>query len=314
DGFWSLLFPLMILGGIYLGIFNAVESAAMSVVYALVVELFLHRALKFSDLPKVFQETALLLGSLLVILVVATSLGEFLEGEGIPELASEWVGSMNLSQWQFLIVINLLLLVVGCLMDIMSAIFIFVPLLAPMAATLGVHPIHFAIVFIVNLEIGYLTPPVGLNLFVASTLFNKPLGFLIKSVLPFILVMFACLMVITYWPGLTKGGADLVMGEERGTGLGSGTGEIDEGDEGATPAAGEDAGPRTGPTGARVQTLEEMMAEQEAEAARLAAEEAADAGAEAEADSGAADQAEQGAEADGGAEPTDEEADPEPSF
>src|SRR5690606_18810271 len=121
----------------------------------------------------IVQETGIFLGSLLVIMVAALALSEFLElpfgdnEKSIPQQAVEWIRSMELTPLQFLLIVNLLLIVVGCLMDILSAMFIFVPLLAPIALSMGIHPIHFAIIFIVNLEIGYLTPPVGLNLFVA---------------------------------------------------------------------------------------------------------------------------------------------------
>jgi C4-dicarboxylate transporter DctM subunit len=202
-GFWALMFPVLIMGGITTGIFNAVESAAVSVIYAIAVEVWVHRAIRLSDLPKIMQEVGVMLGSFLVILVVAICFGEFLEVQGVPRMASDWIGSMNLERWQFLLVVNLLLLVVGCLMDIMSAIFVFVPLLAPMASALGIDPLHFAIIFIVNLEIGYLTPPVGLNLFVASTLFGKPVDYMIRSVLPFIGLMFIGLLIITYYPPLS---------------------------------------------------------------------------------------------------------------
>jgi C4-dicarboxylate transporter DctM subunit len=203
DGFWALMFPVIIMGGITAGIFNAVESAAVSVVYAIAVEVWVHRAIKLGDLPKIMHEVGVLLGSFLVILVVAICFGEFLEMENIPRMASDWIASMSLEPWQFLLVVNVLLLVVGCLMDIMSAIFIFVPLLGPMAMAMGIDPLHFAIIFIVNLEIGYLTPPVGLNLFVSSTLFNKPVEYMIRAVLPFIALMGAGLMIITYYPPLS---------------------------------------------------------------------------------------------------------------
>ncbi|UJR84995.1 TRAP transporter large permease subunit [Sandaracinus amylolyticus] len=203
DGIWSLMFPGLILGGIYAGIFNAIESACISVVYAVIVEVYIHRALKLDELPKIFGETAIMLGSFLVILVVAMSFVEFLEDQSIPASAGEWIRSMNLDRVMFLLVLNLALLVVGCLMDIMSAIFVCVPLIAPMAAALGIDPLHMGIIFIVNLEIGYLTPPVGLNLFVASTLFNKPLTYLIRAVLPFIAMMCVGLLIITYYPPIS---------------------------------------------------------------------------------------------------------------
>ncbi len=203
DGFWSLLFPLFIFFGTNSGVFTAVEAAAASVVYAAAVELFLHRALKPADLFHVFQEVGVMLGSFLVILVVARSFGEFLVQADVPTVLTDWFLSMDLDRVGFLLVLNVLLLIAGALMDIMSAIFIFVPLIAPIAATLGIDPLHLGIIFIVNLEIGYLTPPVGLNLFVASTLFEKPLGYVVRSVLPFIALMFVGLMVITYYPPLS---------------------------------------------------------------------------------------------------------------
>ncbi|MBN8615321.1 MAG: TRAP transporter large permease subunit [Deltaproteobacteria bacterium] len=203
DGFWSLLFPFFIFFGTNSGVFTATEAAAASVVYAAIVELFLHRAIKPGDLFGVFQEVGVMLGSFLVILVVARSFGEFLVQADVPTVLTEWFLSMNLDRTGFLLMINVLLLIVGCLMDIMSAIFIFVPLIAPIAATLGIDPLHLGIIFIVNLEIGYLTPPVGLNLFVASTLFDKPLGYVIRSVLPFIALMSVGLLVITYYPPIS---------------------------------------------------------------------------------------------------------------
>src|SRR5690606_32758801 len=128
---------------------------------------------------------------------------EFLEDQSIPAGAADWIRSMDLDLIAFLLVLNVALLAVGCLMDIMSAIFVCVPLIAPMALALGIDPLHLGIIFIVNLEIGYLTPPVGLNLFVASTLFNKPMTHLIRAVVPFILMMMVGLLVITYVPAVS---------------------------------------------------------------------------------------------------------------
>ncbi|MDW8246885.1 MAG: TRAP transporter large permease subunit, partial [Sandaracinaceae bacterium] len=205
DGFWSLLFPAFIFVGTNSGIFTAVEAAAGSVVYAILVELFLHRAIRLSDLFDIFQEVGLMLGSFLVILVVARSFGEFLVQADVPLALTQWFLSFKLDRTAFLLVLNGLLLVAGALMDILSAIFIFVPLIAPIAQSLGVDPLHLGIVFIVNLEIGYLTPPVGLNLFVASTLFNRPLGHIIYSVIPFIAILFVGLGIVTYFPEISSG-------------------------------------------------------------------------------------------------------------
>jgi C4-dicarboxylate transporter DctM subunit len=214
DGFWALLFPILILGGIYGGIYNAIEASAISVIYAVVVEVYIHRALTLPDVPRIFKDTGIFLGSLLVIMVAALALAEFLEGQGIPAAAAEWLESMHLEPWQFLVVLNLMLLVVGAMMDILSAMFIFVPLLAPMAMTMGVDPMHFGIIFIVNLEIGYLTPPVGLNLFVASALFERPVGHVFRSVAPFIALMFVGLMLITYVPEISVGLGRAILGVE----------------------------------------------------------------------------------------------------
>jgi C4-dicarboxylate transporter DctM subunit len=282
EGAWALAFPiLMALGVRYL---TAVELSCFSVVYAVFVEIVPHRALKLEDVPKVLAETSVLLGAFLVILVVAMALGEFIETQGIAESATEWVASLDLEPWQFLVAVNLLLLVIGCLLDIMSAIFIFVPLLAPMALVAGVDPIHFGIIFIVNLEIGYLTPPVGLNLFVASTLFEKPVEYMIKATLPFVAVMLIGLTIITFDGGATSVGfADWILGNEETAvptptpsgpivpdapdpaGPGDGTPRIPTLEEMMREAEGGGAAPTTPQDGQRIQTLEEMMRQVEAE-------------------------------------------------
>jgi C4-dicarboxylate transporter DctM subunit len=214
DGFWALLFPVIILGGIYGGIFYAVEAAAVSVVYAVLVEVYIHRAMTLGDVPKVFQETGVFLGSLLVIMVAALSFNEFLEVQQVPQAAVAWIRSLELTPLSFLLILNLLLLVVGTLMDILSAMFVFVPLLAPIAMSMGVDPMHFGIIFIVNLEIGYLTPPVGLNLFVASTLYQRSLGHMVRAVVPFVGLMMVGLAIVTYVPAVSVGLGYWIRGEE----------------------------------------------------------------------------------------------------
>ncbi len=214
DGFWALMFPILILGGIYGGIFNAVEAAAISVVYAVVVEVWLHRALTLKNVPGIFGETGVFLGSFLVILIMALALGEFLEKEEIPAQMVEWIQGKELTRWQFLLLLNAMLLAVGMMMDILSAMFVFVPLLAPIAESMGVDPMHFGIIFIVNLEIGYLTPPVGLNLFVASALWEKGIGHIIRAVAPFVGLMLIGLAVITWYPQLSIGLGNAIMGAE----------------------------------------------------------------------------------------------------
>jgi C4-dicarboxylate transporter DctM subunit len=210
-GMWAILLPVLILGGIYSGVFTATEAAAVSVIYALVVELYIHRTIGWGHLPKILAESAVMMGTLIIIMVLAFGLNDFLVEEKVPDRAVAWIQSMDLDALEFLLGINLLLLVVGCLMDSISAILIIAPLLTPIAVKLGIDPIHLGVVFIVNLEIGYLTPPIGLNLFVSSSVFDKPLGMVIRSVVPFIGVMMVGLAVITYVPSVALGPVNVLM-------------------------------------------------------------------------------------------------------
>ena len=212
-GMWALLLPVIILGGIYTGVFTPTQAAAVSVVYALIVELWIHRSLTLHDIPRVLAESTVLIGALLVILALAQGFNKYLTLAQIAEHSVALFETWNLTPVAFLLILNILLLIVGCFMDILSAILILVPLLSPIAFGLGIHPMHLAIVIIVNLEIGYLTPPLGLNLFVASTIFRKGLGDVIRSVLPFMLLMLAGLVVVTYVPTVSLGAVSLRNGE-----------------------------------------------------------------------------------------------------
>jgi C4-dicarboxylate transporter, DctM subunit len=268
EGVWALFLPVLILGGIYTGIFTPTQAAAVAVIYALVVEFFIHRSLGIEDIPKIFIESAVLMGALLIIMALALGFNLYLDRAKIPELAVEWILDMDLSIIAFLIIVNVLLLIVGFFMDILSAILILVPLLAPIGFGLGIHPLHLAIIFIVNLEIGYLTPPIGLNLFVAGTLFKKGLGEVVKSVLPFMGLMVVCLMLITYVPSFSLGvvsfskGGDLYVPFPEGPPVEAevepGTSDASADDEPADDDAESDDAPAT-PDG--VQSLDEMMDE-----------------------------------------------------
>lgn len=214
-GLPSLMLPVIVLGGIYgwidlapLGIpfairFTVTEAAAVAVVYALFVELAVNRELPWRKVPQVFSESAVMMGSLFLVLVIAISLNRFFVFEQVPERATAWMLDRVETQLGFLLMVNLFLLALGCVMDILSAILIVAPLLAPIAASYGIHPIHFGIMFIVNLELGYLTPPLGINLFVSTTVFERPLLEVIRAVVPFLLLMLFCLAVIVMWPGLS---------------------------------------------------------------------------------------------------------------
>ncbi len=204
---FALMLPVMILGGIY-GIlgplrFTVTEAAAVAVVYALFVELVIHREMKLSKLPKVLSDSGVMMGSLFLIIVLAIAFNKFLSEQYIPQHAAAWLQSMVATKWQFIILCNLFLLALGCVMEIISAILIVAPLLAPIALQYGMDPIHFGIMFIVNLELGYLTPPMGINLFVSSTVFNRSIVQVIKGVIPFLFMMLFSLAVIAFFEPLS---------------------------------------------------------------------------------------------------------------
>ncbi|MCB9521503.1 MAG: TRAP transporter large permease subunit [Myxococcales bacterium] len=205
EGSWSLMLPVLILGGIYTGIFTPTQAAAVSVAYALVVELYIHRSLSLRDLPRILSESTVLIGSLLIILALAQGFNKYLTLAEVGPRSIAALQELELTPVAFLLILNLLLLVVGCFMDILSAILILVPLVSPIAFGLGIHPMHLAIIVIVNLEIGYLTPPVGLNLFVASTIFRRSIGDIIRSVAPFVALMLVGLAAVTYIPTISLG-------------------------------------------------------------------------------------------------------------
>ncbi len=202
-GRWALAMPVIILGGIYSGYFTATESAAVAVVYAQLIEIFVYRDMGFADLYDVVGQTTRLLGSLFPVLMLALSLNIFLAYQQVPELLVGGLEQMIDSPSGFLIGMNLFLLAVGCVMDIGSAILILAPMLQPVAATQGIDPVHLGIITVVNLEIGYLTPPLGLNLIVAMTVFRVKFRTVCRAVAPFAILMLIGLQIVTFWPGLS---------------------------------------------------------------------------------------------------------------
>ena len=201
---WELLLPVVVIGGIFGGFVTLVEAAAATVLYAFVVECFVYRDLPpASRLPAVAADCATLVGGVLLILGVALGLTNYLIDAQVPDTALEWVQSTIESKYVFLLVLNGLLLVVGCMMDIFSAILVVVPLIAPMGEAYGIDPVHLGIIFLANLELGYLTPPVGMNLFLSSYRFEEPLTRVYRSVLPFLLILLGGVLLITYMPSLT---------------------------------------------------------------------------------------------------------------
>lgn len=199
-GGWSALLPVILLGGIYSGYFSPTEAAAVALVYALIIEIFVHRELGLKDFFHTAVETAKLLGMLFPIVAVALSLKTILTIEEVPDQLAQWITSITDNRIAFLLAVNLLLLVVGCLFDVISAILILAPILLVPAIAYGIDPIHFGIIMVINLEIGFLTPPLGLNLIVAMTAFKENFLEISRAVLPFIGLILLVLLVVTFIP------------------------------------------------------------------------------------------------------------------
>jgi C4-dicarboxylate transporter DctM subunit len=203
EGVWALFLPILVLGGIYGGIFTPTEAAAVSVVYALVVELAVYRELKFEKLYAICRDSAVLSGSLLFILSCSMTFIWLLTVEQIPiKLADIIISNIN-NKWLFLLAINGVLLVVGALMDIVTAVIIISPILIETLSRYQIDYIHFGIIMIVNIECGFLTPPFGLNLFVSMAIMRRSLIEIGKAVLPYMLLFIACLLVLTYVPDIS---------------------------------------------------------------------------------------------------------------
>lgn len=201
---WELLLPVVVIAGIFGGFVTLVEAAALTVLYAFLVECVVHRDLPIrAKLPSVAVDCATLVGGVLLILGVALGFTNYLIDVQAPDALLAWVQEHIESRFVFLLVLNALLLVVGCMMDIFSAILVVVPLIAPMGAAFGVDPVHLGVIFLANLELGYLTPPIGMNLFLASYRFDEPLTTIYRSVLPFLLILLGGVLVITYVPALS---------------------------------------------------------------------------------------------------------------
>lgn len=196
--------PFIILVGIYGGYFTASEAAAVTAFYVFVIEVFIYRDVSlWKDVPRIVKDSMVLVGSILVILAVALGFTSYLVDEQVPNQIFEWIQTFVHNKWIFLIALNIFLLVVGCLMDIFSAIIVVVPIILPIAIKFGIDPVHLGIIFLTNLEIGYLTPPVGINLFISSIRFKKSITHLYRVSLPFLFLLLLALMVITYWPDLS---------------------------------------------------------------------------------------------------------------
>ncbi len=210
SAFWEILLPVIIVWGYFGGITTLVESGAVAVIYTLVVEVLIHRDIKPRDLANVMLKCMPIIGGVLAILALAKGLSYYIVDAEIPMQLTAWVQGAIHSKYVFLLLLNLALLVTGCFMDIFSAIMVVVPLMIPLGDLFGIHPVHLGIIFLANMELGYLTPPVGMNLYLAAYTFNEPIGKIYKDVFPFLMIQLAAVLLITYVPFFATGLLGLV--------------------------------------------------------------------------------------------------------
>ncbi len=210
---WDLGLPLLIIVAVGSGFATIVESAALGAAYAIVAELAIHRDVHpVRDLPRVLVHASTLVGSVVILLGVALGMTSYLVDAEIPTRLLAWVQAHIHSQWVFLLALNLLLLVLGSVLEIYSAIVVLAPLVAPLGVAFGVEPVHLGVVFLANLELGFLFPPMGLNLFLSASRFQKPLPLLYRKAMPFLIIMAVGVLLITYVPAFTTGVVSLVKG------------------------------------------------------------------------------------------------------
>lgn len=200
---WELPLPLFIIGGIFGGFLAISEVAAATALYVLIVEVFVYKEVRLAGLNKVMSKSMQMLGGILLILGVSMAFTNFLIDAEVPMHLFDWIKSHVDNKLSFLLLLNLFLLVLGAILDIFSALVIVVPLIVPIAVSYGIHPIHLGIIFVANMQIGYLTPPVGMDLFIASYRFNKSITELYQATLPFILILLVAVFIITYVPWLS---------------------------------------------------------------------------------------------------------------
>ncbi len=200
---WEIPLPVLVLGGIYGGYFAVSEAAAVTALYVLIVEVLIIREIKVSELPNIMREAMMLVGGILIIVGVSLASTNYLIDADVPTRMFEFVQQHIDEKLTFLIVLNLFLLALGMMLDIFSAIVIIVPIILPIAVGYGIHPVHLGIIFLANMQLGYFTPPVGMNLFIASYRFEKPVMTLYVATIPFFVVLLISVLIITYWPTLS---------------------------------------------------------------------------------------------------------------
>ncbi|MBW2228718.1 MAG: TRAP transporter large permease subunit, partial [Deltaproteobacteria bacterium] len=209
--------PVFVLGGIYGGFFAISEAAAVTAMYVLIVEVFIYKEIKLSQLPSIMRESMVMVaqlpsimresmvmvGGILLILGVALASTNFLIDAEVPMHLFNLIQAHVTSKIVFLILLNILLLILGAILDIFSALVIMIPIILPVAVNYGIDPVHLGIIFLANMQIGYFTPPVGMNLFIASYRFDKSITELYQATIPFMIVLLIAVLIITYWPALS---------------------------------------------------------------------------------------------------------------
>jgi len=206
---WDIPLPFLVLGGIYGGLFAVSEAAAVTAIYVLLVELVIIRDIKWSALQGIMRESMMLVGGIMIIIGVSLASTNYLIDAEVPTRMFAFIQSHIDEKLTFLILLNLFLLGLGMMLDIFSAIVLIVPIILPIAVGYGIHPVHLGIIFLANMQLGYFTPPVGMNLFIASYRFQKPVMTLYVATIPFFLVLLVAVLIITYWPALTMTLLDL---------------------------------------------------------------------------------------------------------
>ena len=200
---WEIPMPFVVLGGIYSGFLVVSEAAAITALYVFIVEVLVHREIPWRELPRVIRSSMVLVGAILIILGASMASTNYMISAGIPQILLEWVSNFVSDQTSFLVMLLLFLLVLGAILDIFSAIVLIVPLILPVAAGFDIHPVHLGIVFLAAMQLGYLTPPVGLNLFISSYRFEKPILHVYSATFPFLMILLLSVIVIAFWPDLS---------------------------------------------------------------------------------------------------------------
>jgi C4-dicarboxylate transporter DctM subunit len=203
EAVWELPLPFIVLGGIYSGYFAVSEAAAVTAIYVFIVEVLINREISFAVLPRIMRESMVLVGAILIVLGMSLASTNYLLDADIPAILFAFIREHVSNGFAFLLLLNLFLLVLGMMLDIFSALVIMVPLILPIAVGYGINPVHLGIIFLANMEIAYLMPPMGMNLFIAMYRFDRPMLEIFRAVLPFVAILLAAVLIITYWPALS---------------------------------------------------------------------------------------------------------------